>query len=135
MNQASRFIAQWTGVADVIGHDAIACAAWKKAVGKRVAARTSAVKLVRKTLVIEVEDEIWKRNLWGLRYQILRNLENALGPGVVEEIELRIMPLRREPARAAVSQSADDADGISDPGLRRLYKAARLRESTRRQSA
>ena len=129
MNQASRIIAEWTGVTHVLSHDAIACAAWKKAVGKRVAARTRAVKLVRQTLVIEVEDEIWRRNLWGLRYQILRNLQNAIGSEIVQEIELRVMPLRREPSRATELQSADEADGIADPGLRRLYKAARRRAS------
>src|SRR5882757_11530046 len=133
MDQASRIIAQWTGVADVISPERIACGAWKRAVGKRIALRTRALKLVRNTLVVEVEDEVWRKNLWSLRFQILRNLEKAVGPEIVNDLELRVMPLRREPQRAGqsdgaerlilepVANSGDDADNIADPGLRRIY--------------
>jgi predicted nucleic acid-binding Zn ribbon protein len=134
MDQASRIIAQWGGVSDVISHDRIACAAWKRAAGKKVAQHTRAIKMVRDTLVIEVEDEIWRSNLWSLRYQILRNLEKALGPGIVASIELRVMPPRVGPQREtesvfALEHPVDDADSIADPGLRRIYKAARRRET------
>src|SRR5207248_9595673 len=133
MDQASRIIARWTGVSDVISHERIACGAWKKAVGKKVALRTRALKLVRSTLVVEVEDEIWRKNLWSLRYQILRNLEKAIGPEIVSDVELRLMPPRREPQRdtgeSLVLRPFDDADSITDPGLRRIYKAARRRET------
>jgi hypothetical protein len=133
MDQASRIIARWTGVSDVISPERIACGAWKRAVGKRIAAHTRAAKLVRNTLVVEVEDDIWKKNLWGLRYQILRNLEKAVGPEIVHDLELRVMPLRREPQRDTgerlVLEPVDDADAIADPGLRRMYKSARRRET------
>src|SRR5580692_9670224 len=75
MDQASRIVARWADASDVISGERIACGAWKRAVGKKVALRTRALKLVRTTLVVEVEDELWRRNLWSLRYQILRNLE------------------------------------------------------------
>lgn len=132
MDQASRIIAQWTGVSDVIGHERIACTAWKKAVGKKVALRTRALKLVRTTLVVEVEDETWRANLWSLRYQILRNLEKALGPEIVTAVELRVMPPRFGPQReelSAIQAPLDEAESIADPGLRRIYKAARRRET------
>jgi len=133
MDQASRIIARWTGGSGVISPEGIACGAWKRAVGKRIAAHTHAVKLVRNTLVVEVEDDIWKKNLWGLRYQILRNLEKAVGPEIVHELELRVMPPKREPQRdtgeGLVVMPVDDADAIADPGLRRIYKSARRRES------
>jgi hypothetical protein len=133
MDQASRIIARWTGVSDVISPERIACGAWKKAVGKRIAERTRAVKLVRSTLVVEVEDDVWRKNLWGFRYQILRNLEKAIGPAIVTDVELRVMPPRREPQRdtgkSLVLTPVDDADTIGDPGLRRIYKAARRRET------
>ena len=132
MDQASRIIAQWTGVSDVISHERIACGAWKKAVGKTIALRTRALKLVRTTLVVEVEDEMWRKNLWSLRYQILRNLEKAVGSEIVTGIELRVMPPRFGPQReesSAVEASVDEAESILDPGLRRLYKAARRRET------
>lgn len=133
MDQASRIIAQWNGVSDVITHERIACGAWKKAVGAKIAVRTRALKLVRNTLVVEVEDDIWRKNLWSLRYQILRNLEKAVGPGIVTEMEFRVMPPRMQPARESEErlalQTPDEADQIADPGLRRIYKAARRRES------
>jgi len=131
MHQASRIVAQWTGASGVIGPDRIACGAWKRAVGAKVAQRTRAIGLVRTTLVIEVEDELWKRNLWALRCQILKNLEKAIGPEIVTDIELRVMAPRLGPQRAEQVDGADvpkdEADAIADPGLRRIYKAARLR--------
>ena len=134
MDQASRIIAQWTGVSDVISHERIACGAWKRAVGKKIALRTRALKLVRNTLVVEVEDEVWRKNLWSLRYQILRNLEKAVGPEIVTSIELRVMPPRFGPQREVEDRLSlaiplDEAENIADPGLRRIYKAARRRET------
>ena len=133
MDQASRIIGRIAG--DVITPERIACGAWKRAVGKRIAAHTRASKLVRTTLVIEVEDDVWRKNLWSLRFQILRNLEKAIGPEIVSDLELRVMPLRIEAQRAdrgenLIVQPLELAgDGIVDPGLRRIYKAARRRET------
>lgn len=129
MDQASRIIAGWTGV---ISQERSACAAWKKAVGRKIAAHARALKMVRNTLVVEVEDDIWRQNLWSLRYQILGNLEKAIGPKVVTGLEFRVMPVRVGPQRETrewlVLEPADEADSIEDPGLRRIYKAARKRE-------
>ena len=130
MDQASRIIARWTGVSDVIGEERIACAAWKRAVGKRVALRTRALKLVRTTLVVEVEDELWRKNLWSLRYQILAQSRKGDRAGDCH---------RRGTARDAAASGAAARTGsrarrwnrstkrksIADPGLRRIYKAAR----------
>jgi predicted nucleic acid-binding Zn ribbon protein len=133
MDQASRIIAGWSGASRLISQERIAVAAWKRAVGARLAGRTRAVKLVRETLVIEVEDQVWRENLWSLRRHILKNLETAIGPGIVLDLEFRIMPPRREAARENVSSSRaslfDEADAIEDPGLRRIYKASRRRET------
>ncbi len=131
MDQASRIIAQWSGDSGVISHERLACAAWKKAVGKRLADRTRAVKLVRDRLVIEVEDETWRSQLWSLRFQILKNLEKAIGPEIVCHVEFRVMPPRREPQRETqpALRSADDSADIADPGLRRIYRSARRRET------
>jgi predicted nucleic acid-binding Zn ribbon protein len=113
----------------------IVCAAWARAVGKKIAKYTRAAKLVRGRLVIEVEDVMWQRNLFGMRGHILTNLAKTIGPGLVLELEFRVMPLRREPQRAGMSTAQrdplalfDEADGIADPGMRRLYKVARQRE-------
>jgi len=130
MKQASRIIAQWSDASEVITHERIACGAWKRAVGKKIAEHTRAVKLVRDTLVVEVEDDVWRSNLWSLRFQILRNLEKAVGTEIVASIELRVVPARIGPRRESdAGVASDDADAIADPGLRRIYKAARRRET------
>ena len=131
MNQASRIIARWDGASELISREKIACGSWKKAVGKKIAVRTRAVRLMGSTLVVEVEDDIWRKNLRSLRYQILRNLERAVGPEMVDDIQFVVVPPRIPPGRAGaenlelVLEAVDDADAIADPGMRRIYKAAR----------
>lgn len=132
MDQASRIVAELTGASGVITHERLACAAWKKAVGKRIALRTRATRMVRDRLLVEVEDEIWRQNLWSLRRQILSNLEKAIGPGIVGDLEFRVMPPRFGPQRETAilpGKLDDEAEGIEDPGLRRIYRVARRRET------
>ena len=113
----------------ILDREQIVCAAWPRAVGKKIAQHTRAAKLVRNCLIIEVEDAIWQRNLFLLSRQIVTNLESALGPGIVTFVEFRILPPRREPHRApAALRPFDESDHIADPGLRRLYRAARLKQ-------
>jgi predicted nucleic acid-binding Zn ribbon protein len=106
----------------------VACAAWALSVGRKIAAHTRAARMVRTRLIVEVEDAIWQRQLFTLTAQILRKLEQSLGPGVVEHIEFRIVPRRREPQRAAAAMPAaiaDEANEINDPVLRSIYRASR----------
>ena len=77
---------------------------------------------------MEVEDHTWQRQLFALTPHILNNLEKTLGRGLVEDLEFRIVPRRRDPvlARQAVpALFADDADAIADPVMRDLYKLSR----------
>jgi predicted nucleic acid-binding Zn ribbon protein len=132
MKQASRLLANLDNLRLSCDAGDLVCAAWKQAVGKKVAEHTRASKLVRDKLVVEVEDWMWQRNLMGLSRQILANLEKAVGPGIVADVEFRIMPPRRGPQAAQASIAAfeltDEASGIADPGLRRIYRAKRQRE-------
>jgi hypothetical protein len=99
-------------------------------VGKTIAGHTRAARMVRTRLVVEVEDAIWQRQLFTLTPQILAKLEQSLGRGVVEQVEFRIVPRRREPQRAAAAMPAliaDDATEIADPVLRSIYRASRNR--------
>ena len=106
----------------------LACAAWPIAVGKNIANCTTAVSLIRTRLVIQVEDMVWQKQLWTLRHQILKKLEEALGQKLVTEVEFRVhVAARRQPAQATEVRvaAADEADGIRDPLFRTIYKAAR----------
>lgn len=125
MERASSFVRRLSR--DLISPEEMALAAWPDAVGKRIAGHTRAAKLVRTRLVIEVEDAVWQRNLFSLSRQILRNLDKALGRGIVDDLEFRILPRRREPAiaRASLPALLDEADAIADPVLRDLYKLSR----------
>jgi hypothetical protein len=106
-------------------------------VGKKIAEHTRAARMVRTTLIVEVEDRIWQRQLFGLSRQILSNLAERIGPGVVEDLEFRIMVRqpelatlqRKEPQRAehAAPTVVDEAELIADPVLRNLYRASRQR--------
>ena len=129
MERASRLIGKLTSGGSRLDPDELARAAWPLAVGKKVAARTRAARMVRTRLIVEVEDPTWQRQLFGLTGQILANLEKRLGRGIVEDLEFRVIPPRREVQRAAVAQPAlaplDDAEQIADPVLRNLYKRER----------
>jgi len=132
MEQISRVIAGLKPLRESCEAGDIVCAAWERAVGKKVAAHARAMKLVRDKLVVEVEDWLWQRNLMGLTRQILTNLEKAVGAGMVADLEFRVMPPRRGPKLAETSMPSfeltDEADGIGDPGLRRIYRRKRGKE-------
>jgi hypothetical protein len=137
MKQASLFLAGLDQLRQSFDAGDLVCAAWKKAVGKKVAEHTRASKLVRNTLVVEVEDWLWQRNLMGLSRQIMRNIDNVVGPGIVSELEFRVLPPRRGPRVAQASMPAlklpgdavaDEASSIADPGLRRIYCTQRRKE-------
>ncbi len=131
MERVSRIIGQLRVPESPLTPEQVVLSAWPRAVGKRLAVHTRAAKLVRTRLVIEVEDAVWQRNLFTLSRQILANLTRHIGPGIVDDLEFRVLPRRREPQRAlhAAPLLADDADAIEDPTLRRLYKSARRRET------
>ena len=130
MERASKLIRGLGLPCDTISVEEIACAAWPAAVGKKIASHTRAARMVRKRLVIEVEDHIWQRQLFGLSSHILRNLEKSLGAGMIDDVEFLVMPRRREPQVADLpvpALLADEANGIADPVLRGIYRASRKR--------
>jgi predicted nucleic acid-binding Zn ribbon protein len=129
MERASKLIQGLRLPSEMITAEEVACAAWANAVGKKIAVHTRAARMVRTRLVVEVEDIVWQRQLFGLTRQILANLEKNLGAGVVEDLEFRIVPRRRGPQRAveAMPVAADEAASIADPVLRSIYRAARLK--------
>jgi len=131
MERASKLIRQLSLSGDIITPEQMALAVWPEAVGKRIASHTRAAKLVRTRLVVEVEDSTWQRQLFALTPFIVRNLAKSLGPGLVDDLEFRVIPRRRDAMRAQHSSKdvpplfADDADAIADPVMRDIYKLSR----------
>ncbi len=119
MERAGRLIGKLK--LDVDDPELRARAAWKVAAGKKIAGHTRAAALVRGSLVVEVEDPVWQRQLNTLRGFLLRNLEKALGEALVTDIDFRPMPKRREPQRAETASGRE----VDDPILDLLYKQSR----------
>ena len=99
-----------------------ACAAWKVAAGRKIAEHTRATRLVRGSLVVEVEDQVWQRQLSTLSRMLVANLEKALGEALVTDIDFRPMPRRKEPQRAERAMGRED---VLDPVLDVLYRQSR----------
>jgi Dna[CI] antecedent, DciA len=131
MERAGKSLAKLK-LSDAISPDDLARAAWPAAVGKRIATHATAKSLVRGSLIVEVEDGIWQKQLFYLRFQILAKLQEVVGAGMITGVEFRIATPRRPPQPALslnASKALDEADGISDPGMRIVYKQARKKAS------
>jgi hypothetical protein len=130
MERASKLIRTLRLPGETITAAEIACTVWPNAVGKKIAAHTRAVRMVRERLVVEVEDAVWQRQLNALSRTILRNLERLVGEDLVGDLEFKVVPRRREPQRAqqsAIGLFADDSAAIEDPVLRSIYRASRAK--------
>ena len=103
-------------------------AAWTLAAGKKIAEHTLASALVRGTLVVEVTDIVWQKQLNTLRHFLLKNLKDALGEALVTEIDFRPMPARRKPQRAETARPKPAvSEGIQDPVMAMLYRQSKRR--------
>lgn len=133
MDRAGKLIRGLKLGAETLPPEDLVRAAWPHAVGARISAHTRPVSLRqleigRHQLVIEVEDEIWRRQLETMMTQILSRLWEVAGRESVHSIEFRLGVPRRMPQRAGKSRSTEDeAEGIEDPIMRRLYRVSRKR--------
>jgi hypothetical protein len=136
MERAVRLIQNNKLSKKVFSEEDLTRAVWPAAVGKAISAHTSRLTLVRTTLVVEVEDAIWQKQLFGLRGQILDRLRRVTGSAAVQDLEFRIAIQRRQPQRAETRQSPaaiavqaampyDEADSIQDPVLKKVYRLSR----------
>jgi hypothetical protein len=132
MERAARLIKNNKLSKKVFSEEDLARAVWPAAVGKAIAAHTSRLTLVRETLVVEVEDAIWQKQLFTLRGQILERLRRVTASDVVQEIEFRIALKRRQPQRAETREGSqidiyngDEADSIQDAVLKKVYRLSR----------
>src|ERR1700719_1761079 len=129
MERAGRLIGKMKVSPGVTDPETRAQAAWPVAAGNKIAAKTRPTNLVRGTLVVEVEDFIWQRQLNTLRHFLLRNLHKELGEPLVTEIDFRPMPRRLAPQRAETARPVQIVEGIGDPVLGLLYQQSKKRET------
>lgn len=102
--------------------------AWVQAVGKRIAGHARAGALAGSLLIVEVDDEVWQRQLSFLGDQILARLNQTLGGQMVSRIQFRLSLPRRMPQRATTA-CGDEAEAIADAGLRMAYRLSRRKTS------
>jgi hypothetical protein len=140
MERAARVFRKSKQSLSLLTDDEVARAVWPAAVGRTIAARTSRLRLVRTTLVVEVEDHIWQKQLHTLAGQILGRLRKLTPDLEISFIEFRIGVPRREPQSAATASgqpadtllggsTSDEADHIQDPVLKKLYLISRRKAS------
>jgi hypothetical protein len=130
MERAGRLIGKMKVSPGVTDPETRARMAWPVAAGKKIAIRTRPTNLVRGTLVVEVEDIVWQRQLNTLRHFLLRNLHKELGGALVTEIDFRPMPRRVAPQRAETARPVVGmSDGIQDPVMGMLYRQSKKKET------
>jgi predicted nucleic acid-binding Zn ribbon protein len=133
MERAARLIQKSNPSRQILPAGELVRAAWPNAVGKAIAAHTSNVRLVRTTVVVDVEDAIWQRQLHRLTHQIVERFRKLIGNDTVQDVEFRIAVPRRQPRRAESPHSvqqrddSEEADRIEDPVLRKIYRMSQKR--------
>ncbi len=130
MERAARVINSSKSTSKILTDDDMMRGIWPSAVGKVIASHTSRLRVVRTTLVVEVADATWQKQLFALSRQILDRVQKASGSKALTDIEFRVGIPRREPQRADGSRnplfaSADEAEQIQDPVLKKVYQLSR----------
>jgi hypothetical protein len=125
MERAAKLVRNNSLSKKVLTDEDYARAVWPAAVGKAIAGHTSRVRLVRHTLVVEVEDFVWQKQLFPLTAQILERLRQVTNSDLVQDIDFRVAVPRRQPARAEIPHFADEAETIPDPVLKKVYRLSR----------
>ena len=106
---------------------------WKRVVGEALAQNARPLRMRESTLVLTVSSEAWKKELFSLRFEILKRLERLLGPSKVSGLELRVDPwmaaasapvAEPPPSQSAEEPTGLELDSISDPQLSRSLAAA-----------
>lgn len=140
MERAARLFKKNKYSREILSDSDIVRGLWQSAVGKAISRHTWKLTVVRETLVVEVEDAMWQRQLFPLSGQIIGRLQKLTGSSSIEKIEFRVgVPKRHmkreESVRALQLQeipgaselSTDEADQILDPVLKKLYRISRKR--------
>jgi hypothetical protein len=127
MQRAGRLIGKLNMFPDPADAQARAIAAWKVAAGKKIAEHTRAASVVRNSLIVEVEDLVWQRQLNTLRHYLIRNLVDVLGNASITDIDFRPMRPSRKPPQPATTRPSQSQ--IEDPVLDLIYRQSKHRNT------
>jgi len=90
--------------------EAAAIAAWKHAAGEGLRNHAVATKLEGNTLVVEVRDAIWQKQLATMKSQLLFRVNSVLGQTLLQNIEFRVNPKAVSVAQLEKAESAEILD-------------------------
>ena len=127
MERAGRLIGKMKLPRDLSDPETRVRAVWALAAGKKIARHTRATNLVRDSLIVEVEDYIWQKQLATLEHFLIQNLAQALGEKLVTKIDFRPMPRRLAPQRAETARPVS-VETVDDPVLDLLYRQSKQRQ-------
>jgi hypothetical protein len=133
MERAARLFSKDKRTRNILDEEGVAHSIWPAAVGKAISAHTSPAKLVRDKLIVNVADAIWQRQLNSLSRQIIDRMHKLTGSTAIQELEFRVAIPRRSVQRAEHREltppthisAPDEADQISDPVLKKVYRLSR----------
>ena len=133
MERVSKILGSTKIASRVCSQEQIAHAAWRAAVGKRLAAHTQPSYLRGATLTVEVADDVWAAQLEPLKAQILRKMIAIAGTHLVRDLAIAVVPMRRamgvesRPTRQgqAPLPLLDPREHVADPVLERIYQSSR----------
>lgn len=99
---------------------------WKAAVGEKIANHSRVIQVRGSTLHVGVDDAVWKTQLEQLHSHVLERIRSSSGIASIDRVAFRVVAARIRPQVASTPFfSADEADRIEDPLLRRIYKDSR----------
>lgn len=75
---------------DSRGRRALAFAAWRRAGGEAITAKTEPLDLVGHRLIVKVCDETWRSHLEELAPELLLQINKLAGQGTVRRIEFKL---------------------------------------------
>ena len=111
----------------------LVAALWRNAVGETLAQNARPLRMRESVLVLTVSSAAWKKEVFSLRFEILKRLEKLLGASKVAGLELRVDPWMtaasssdtEEPSSKPLEEPiALNLESISDPELSRRLAAA-----------
>lgn len=125
MERAARLLSKIK--TDAIPAEDLARKVWPRAVGKGIAGRSRVAALIGNRLVIEVEDQVWQKQLIPMTEQIVARLQSLLGETPVMDLEFRVAPPRIKVQRETTLPLFDDLP--ADPVFRHVYLMDRRRRA------
>lgn len=65
----------------------LAFAYWESVVGKEIAHHTEPEKIVKGTIVVKVDNDVWRNELSFFKNEIIQKLNNKIGKKIIQEIK------------------------------------------------